>query len=134
MNRRRKIFVVDEVLNTTKWEFLAAIRSLPDDAVIHRIGELDYPAQGSYIVVTSDAFDEVPEYMRAPEESFVITDTQVKFERQTSEQMHDHAHDMGLEFNGAIFDEMVNESSTCICDMEYTGLTSHKYECPQRKR
>lgn len=109
MTRRKKILVFGRDTGISKWEMLAFLRKLPEDAYVARV-DYDVTRQESVMVIASETFPEVADGEMYPYLDLYIT-----------------RHDLYAEVQG-----MVSQKVGCICDMAYTGVREHKRECPAR--
>jgi hypothetical protein len=131
MKRRLRRMAIDFDVLLSKWELIAFLRKLPDDAEIIRMGE-DFSAGASYIVIYSESFDEIQPGQAIPYYDVWVSHAELEAERTQAENVArfespyptirpDH-----LSQGGFIL--------ICTCDLKYTGARTHRSDCPMRKK
>jgi hypothetical protein len=111
-----------------KFELIAVLRRLPEDAKIIRMAEDCF--SGTYwIMIESASFDPVPEGYRVPTFNPILTREAIEVEKAKA-FVDAHPSEMQLP-PGFKLDLEKLIGGKCICDLAYTGAKRHRKDCPQ---
>lgn len=106
-----------------KWYMLAIFRKLPDDAEIQD-SEVAPDHSGELLMrfkILSKTWDNIPAGDQIPKFAFWVADSDVTIEKRKTNAA------TTLKTAGSW-----GSPGACICDMLYTGLRHHKFNCPAR--
>lgn len=115
--RYKSVNISREIFDTysCKLVLLAVLRKLPEDALLMK-SHYDFASDMVEFGFYSKEWPEVEPGTLAPQFYFSISEADLEAERLARERSMKKPRAPG----------------ECICDMEYTGLRAHKFECPKR--
>lgn len=125
VDRRLKRVAFSSGLNPGKFDLIAFLRKLPDDAKLIAVGE-DLGAGCSYLLFHSSEWDIVYEGYQLPYfEPWVTTIETVEAREPTPKETN-----LGVE--PIKYPNYETLMALCECDLKYTGQTHHRPACPLR--
>lgn len=117
--RRLKRIALSMDLQLEKFELIAFLRKLPDDAKLMGVGE-DFSQGCSYLVFHSEEWSVVHEGSQLP-----------TFDPWINRAETEEAKTVGPGEPGFNYGELEQRIlAQCICDLAYTGARYHNKDCP----